>query len=277
MPKRLRDIRLSEISLVDRPANPGARVALWKRHEDAGTGSPPAGSTDAAGDGTNGVTDMPDKAPDTRVAELEAALEKSKSANEALKLDLEKAQAIASLSEAEAAFMKGLEDGQRDEFALMSEKDRKRMMDDEEKRKAADPVTKALEEQRAELAKAQAETAELKKQLEAREFAKRAETELDAMPGEAMAKGEALRIVEQAGNEALKAMLKAGNEACRQLTKERGVAGSPDDTAASDEVAKRIAELRKTNASLSDEAAKSELFKSDTDLRNRYIAETRAA
>ena len=33
MPKKLRRLRIEEGSLVDRPANPGARVMLWKRHD----------------------------------------------------------------------------------------------------------------------------------------------------------------------------------------------------------------------------------------------------
>lgn len=33
-PRRLRQLKISEISLVDRPANPGARVVFWKRDGD---------------------------------------------------------------------------------------------------------------------------------------------------------------------------------------------------------------------------------------------------
>ncbi|MFB3778336.1 MAG: hypothetical protein ACE141_12015, partial [Bryobacteraceae bacterium] len=38
MAKQLKDIEIDEISLVDRPANPGARVRLFKREDPLNSG-----------------------------------------------------------------------------------------------------------------------------------------------------------------------------------------------------------------------------------------------
>ena len=230
MPKKLTHLEIHEISLVDRPANTGARVAVWKR-DAAGAGSPPVGTDDAAGDGRHRSKSMPEGKTDTRVADLEAALKKAEAANEALKLDLEKAKAVTALSPAEAEFMKGLPREEQDGFALADAETRKAAIDKAEKAKADDPVAKALAEHKAELAKARADTEELRKQLEAEKFAKRAETELPSLPGTPVEKGAALRQVEKLGDggKHLLAMLKAGEAAMAMQLKEKGVAGDPED------------------------------------------------
>jgi hypothetical protein len=67
MATRLRKLTFNEVSLVDRGANPGAHVLLFKRDEtpagngggDQTAGSPPAVSiSGAAGDGKSGESTM---------------------------------------------------------------------------------------------------------------------------------------------------------------------------------------------------------------------------
>lgn len=76
-----------------------------------------------------------------------------------------------------------------------------------------------------------AQQVEIAKERDAREtveFAKRADTEIPALPGESIAKGKALRAIAKLGEEdrkTVEAMLKAGNEAMRSRLKEIGKGG----------------------------------------------------
>lgn len=76
-----------------------------------------------------------------------------------------------------------------------------------------------------------AQQAEIAKERDAREqveFAKRADTEIGALPGESLAKGRALRAISKLGEEERKtveAMLKSGNDAMKTRFKEVGKSG----------------------------------------------------
>jgi hypothetical protein len=159
MPKKITRLRIDEGSLVDEPANIGARVLLWKRHDD----------TPTEGDDMPKHDDL-----DTRVEELEDQIGALTKANADLTDALKKAQQpslplSAPPSAAEAELKKQLEDAQAKlqatEAALAKTKSPPPDPEAEdltkglpfEKRERIEAVLKKLEDQEQRLAKMQEE------------------------------------------------------------------------------------------------------------------------
>lgn len=220
--KKLRNLRITEVSLVDHPANKSARAVLWKRDP----GAPPpdpipahAETTDPAPAGFffdpnhRGDWNMPTQ---KSAEELAAALEKAAAANELLTAEIEVMKARAALSADEAAFMGNLPEDEQDKFALLSKADRETAM----QRAAADPVAKAMRAEIEELRKqSEADRAALQAELQKRERLEAeamVEKEYGNLPGETTAKAQALLAIakmEEAPRKVVEAMLKAGNAA----------------------------------------------------------------
>lgn len=108
-PNKLTDLAFSEVSLVDAPANPGARVVMFK------SGSKPAGSD---GDQNEGTDPMADEAK--KIADLEKSIADLKKANEDTAAKLEKAEA----AKAEAETIAKMSTGEREHLATLKGDDR---------------------------------------------------------------------------------------------------------------------------------------------------------
>lgn len=242
-PHRLLDLDFDEVSLVDRPANPGARVVLYKRSNET---VPDAGNP--AGDHVSKGKDNPMPADDAKkVADLEksvADLTKSvtdlTSKLEKAEADKNEAQAIAKMSDAEREYLKGIKGDDRKEFLEMTAAKRRKLVkaaedDDEVLKVAGQEIRKsavgesAFEVMKAQQAQLNEQAEAIKKAAEKSEMdalTKRAADEFGHLPGEAVVKAKVLKAVAGMDDETRKAldeMLKAGEEAIKGAFKTIGV------------------------------------------------------
>lgn len=231
---RLADVKLDEISLVDKGANQHAKIAIWKRadmkekYDDltpaqraAMKGYMDKGMDEAAaykacmgetrkGDGqvTNEELTKQLEALQTQVADLTKRAETA----EAEKADIIKSAEEAGLS---------VEDGK---IAKKADEDFVEIGGEKVAKSAVPaPVLKALEAQAADIAKMKAEARNV-------ELAKRGDAELPNLAGTALAKG---RLLETVGDDAeLVKALKAADAAIAKAAQETGSASideaSPD-------------------------------------------------
>ena len=215
MPKHLRQLKLQEISLVDTPANKGARVVMYKR------GKPEADASTAKEDGMSEDIAKRLEAAEAQVAELTKRAE-----------------------EAEAALAKAAEpapeyveiDGQRVEKSAVPA-----------------PVLDAIQKQADRIAKMEAEA-------EAVALAKRGESDLPNLSGEALVKGRLLKAAEGIGDEAV-AALKAADAAAALASRSIGKSGGYDAGSPMDELNK-MAEDYATKNSVTKAVAFAEITKS---------------
>ena len=246
MPFNVTDLELIELSLVDEPANPAARVVMFKRDmpddenkireliaggmsEDEaraqiarmrrGKGPGPTG-----GQG-KGETSMSDQ--QKRLDELEAANKR--------------------LSTSVGALAKALEgEGYVVQIADDSVVVEKRKPEDYIE-VGGEPVLKSAlpASVLAVITKQADELAAVNKRLEAEELAKRANAELPYLPGDVQTKGAMLKAVDAIADEAVRkaahAMLKGANAAASKLTREFGTV-APQETDAMTELNKMAQE-----------------------------------
>lgn len=242
MPFNVTDLELIELSLVDEPANPAARVVLFKRDmpdderklEELIAGGMSADEaraqiarmrrgkgTGPSGDQGKGAVSMSDQ--QKRLDELEAA-------NKRLSTSVE---VLAKALEAEGYVVQVADDA----VAV-------------EKRKAEDyievggePVLKSAlpASVLAVIAKQADELAAVSKRLEAEELAKRVSVEIPYLSGDAPAKGALLKaidaIADETARKAAHAMLKGANALASRLTREFGTV-APQETDAMTELNK---------------------------------------
>lgn len=242
MPYNLTDLELIELSLVDEPANPAARVVMFKRDmtpdEDkikelvAGGMSEDDARKQVAqmrrskgagpsGDQGKGGQSMSDQ--EKRLVELEAANKRLESCVEALSKSLETEGYVVQLA---------------DEAVTV------------EKRKAEDYIEvggetilkSALPASVLSVISKQAdELAAVTKKLEAEELVKRVSAEIPHLAGDAVTKGEVLKAVDAIADEAVRkaahAMLKGANALASKLTREFGSV-APQETDAMTELNK---------------------------------------
>lgn len=214
----MKEFRISEISAVDSPAQKPARAAIMKRDEDAShddeqnTDPGDAGVIEAVRD-TGGDPVRTEESPMTdnteKVAELEAQIATLKADNEALTKRAEKAEADLKAAEIEKNDATVVIDGETIRKSEVGEGAFKLFQKQQDK-------------------------------IELAEFAKRAETEIPYLPGEAAAKAEALRAVAKMAEgprAAIEQMLKAGSEAIGKKTAPLGKDGEkPSFEKADDEL-----------------------------------------
>lgn len=297
---RLRSLRLGEVSLVDRPANPGAVALLFKSENVVSPDSDqsylsdnPAGGEDemTVQELTAKVAELEKKLKDAeadtaKVADLQAQLDKAKTdAEAAVRAAEDKAAALQKqvdeakltddksriadlqkrLDESEAK-LKKLEDAPKDEVIKVG---------DTEIRKSAvgEDTFRAFKAQQAALDKAADER-------EVAEFTKVAETTYKNIPGDPVAKARALRAVSRLAEDdrkVVEAALKAGNEAiARQLT-ERGHTGGLDEGSAEGLLEAKVKAAMAADDKLSREEAFDKVLEANGDLYDRYLAEKRQA
>ena len=213
-PYLLTDLEFNEISLVDNPANPGARVVMFKRKSDPDKGSSKAGQS--AGDQVSNGKDKSMTDTEKKVAELEKTLADLKKSSEATATKLAKVEAakdlaetLAKLSDVEKAHYGDLDTDDKAEFLAMTPAKRRKAIksaedDDEvakiggqEIRKSAVGDT-AFEIMKAQQAQLDNQAADIKKANDATELSdlrKRADDEYLHVPGSTEERADMLKAM----------------------------------------------------------------------------------
>lgn len=229
---------------------PGADISM-------GDG-PPTKSKPAAKSGKNTkespMTDKVKKSAEELAAELETT-----------RADLAKTKVLAEFTDVEKVHYNSLNDTQKEAFIAKSADDRKAEVeaaqeedavvyksdDGEEFRKSDDPRLVKMAKQ---ADKDRKERQEAIEKAANAEFAKRAGTELQHLPGEEAAKVAILKAVDGIKDEDLKKqateLLKANNEAMAEAFKKKGSSGNGADSSADDQLtvlAKKYAEDNKVD------------------------------
>lgn len=180
MATRLSEIKLSEVSLVDTPANPGAHVVLFKRGEPIEKVI---------------VTKCSECGGNVEKKEKQMAIEftKEQLTPEAVKFLEKMEKDIATASEAEINVLKAKNVELEKKLA-----DATKPPEPEDIWKGVSPeVRKRLEDSEARALKAEEIAKNERDSRELQEFTKRAETEFSSLPGTAIEKGKVLKAVHQ--------------------------------------------------------------------------------
>jgi hypothetical protein len=242
MPYNVTDLELIELSLVDEPANPAARVVLFKRDKAAddrmveeliaggmseddardqvarmrrGKGSGPTGDLD------KGAVSMSDQ--EKRLEDLEAANKRLSTSVDALAKALEGEGYVVQMADDAVT----VEKRKPEDFIEVA---------GEMVLKSALPasVLSVITKQADELAA-------VNKKLAAEELAKRANTEMPHLAGDVQTKGAVLKAIDAISDETVRkaahAMLKGANALASKLTREFG-AVAPQETDAMTELNK---------------------------------------
>lgn len=304
MATELKDLSIEEVSLVDAPANKGARVVLMKREKNGGimdqntdervsllkrmaqylgVSAPEASPKD------EGADDMADEALTKQVAELTKkldevtkALSTEKSARETAEKQLADARKAADEDAGYKAFRQKLSPALQKACDEMDEKDRKDFMS--RFGKAEDPVAKAVEAVAAEAKKAADALAERDGRIAKLERAERiAKRKADLADLSAVEKFdefvETVDAVYQkdaaAAEEivkrmrALAAQAKAGN-----LFKVAGRDGA-GSTGAESRISAAVSKVLAEDPKLTREQAVDKVLKADPSMYEEYLAETK--
>lgn len=282
MATKLTQLTLDELSLVTRPANKDAKVAIWKRADHLGGGSP--ASTKEARTMSE-KTEMGDL--DAQIADLTKRLDEAEAARKAAEDRAAEADTLAKMTDEEKAYMSRMSEADKAKFMGMSADERKRMMrkaaeDDEVLKTDAGIVRKsdvgegafalfkaqheALEAQRAALAKAE----------EAREMAdlrKRADN-FPHLPGDVDARARFLGLIDKASadtrNTAL-AILKAADEALAGAFTRAGTSVGKGDEDSAEAKLDKLAKARAEKDGIA--VAKAYTLVLDTDEGRRLYSE----
>lgn len=241
MPYNVTDLELIELSLVDEPANPAARVVMFKRAmpDEAKIQELIAGGmseTDArdqvaqmrrnkgagpTGDQGKGDLSMSDQ--EKRLEELEAANKRLEASRDALVKSLETEGYVVQI----AADTVTVEKRKPEDYIEVS---------GEAVLKSALPASVL-----AMISKQAGELAEVNKKLAAEELIKRVSAEIPHLPGAPAMKGAVLKAIDAIADEetrkAAHAMLKGANSVASKLTREFGTV-APQETDAMTELNK---------------------------------------
>lgn len=220
----------------------------------------------------------------------EAELEKAEEDLAVLKEQLAEAQAIAKLSDAAKAYIKGMDEDKKKKFLELSEEDQ-----EEEVEKHVEAVKKADETlvvdgqtihksqvgaaqfaifkaQQARIEKAEADVKKAQDEAAMVGFEKRAKEELGNLPGEALAKAAVLKSIAampEAERKTLEAMLKAGDGAIKSAFDRIGHNRGGSNQPAAKAFEKRVDEIQAANPKM---AKTDVLKKARTDYPDEFAA-----
>lgn len=241
MPFNVTDLELIELSLVDEPANPAARVVMFKRaapddmkiQELIDGGMPEAEARDQVarmrrnkGAGPTGDLDKGDRSmsdQEKRLEELEAANKRLEASRDALVKSLEGEGYVVQIADDAVTVEKRKPEDYIDVAgeALL---------------KSALPASVL-----AMISKQAGELAEVTKKLEAEELVKRVSAEIPHLSGAPAMKGAVLKAVDAIADDEVRkaahAMLKGANTLASKLTREFGTV-APEETDAMSELNK---------------------------------------
>ncbi len=243
MPFNVTDLELIELSLVDEPANPAARVVMFKRYDampdedkikeliEGGMSEDEArdqvarmrrnkgaGPTGDLGKGDNSMSDQ-----EKRLEDLEAANKRLEGSVDALVKSLESEGYVVQIADAAVT----VEKRKAEDYIEVG---------GERVLKSALPasVLSVISKQADELAV-------VNKKLEAEELTKRVTAEIPHLAGDAVTKGAVLKAIDAIADEAVRkaahAMLKGANAVASKMTREFGTV-APQETDAMTELNK---------------------------------------
>ena len=241
MPFNVTDLELIELSLVDEPANPAARVVMFKRaapdddniQELVDGGMPEAEARDQVarmrrnkGAGPTGDLDKGDRSmsdQEKRLEELEAANKRLEASRDALVKSLEGEGYVVQIADDAVTVEKRKPEDYIDVAG-------------EAVLKSALPASVL-----AMISKQAGELAEVTKKLEAEELVKRVSAEIPHLSGAPAMKGAVLKAVDAIADDEVRkaahAMLKGANTLASKLTREFGTV-APEETDAMSELNK---------------------------------------
>jgi hypothetical protein len=245
MPFNVTDLELIELSLVDEPANPAARVVMFKRaapdemkiQELIAEGMSEADARDqvarmrrSKGAGPTGDLDKGDRSmsdQEKRLEELEAANKRLEASRDALVKSLETEGYVVQIADEAVT----VEKRQAEDYIEVS---------GEAVLKSALPASVL-----AMISKQAGELAEVTKKLEAEELVKRVSAEIPHLSGAPAMKGAVLKAVDAIADDEVRkaahAMLKGANTLASKLTREFGTV-APEETDAMSELNKMAEE-----------------------------------
>ena len=241
MPFNVTDLELIELSLVDEPANPAARVVMFKRaapdddkiQELIDGGMPEAEARDqvarmrrnkgAGPTGDLGKGDLSMSDQEKRLEELEAANKRLEASRDALVKSLEGEGYVVQIADDAVT----VEKRKAEDYIEVS---------GEAVLKSALPASVL-----AMISKQAGELAEVTKKLEAEELVKRVSAEIPHLAGAPAMKGAVLKAVDAIADDEIRkaahAMLKGANTLASKLTREFGTV-APEETDAMSELNK---------------------------------------
>lgn len=259
----LKNLKFFELSLCDDPANPHARLSLFKTKKSVSEkGDPPmADDVKKVADLEIQVTALTKRATDAeaKVTDLEKSVTAKDAEIGALKTSL--TGDVAKLTDQIDDLKKAKTAAETDETIKVGETEIRKSI-------VGDSVFAAMKAQ-------QAETLKERDARELGEFEKKAEREYPSLPGEPVEKAKVVRAVsmmDEATQKTLNSMLKAGNAALKAGFSEIGQAGQGLGVSADSPQAKMDTmanEFAKAN-SVSTAAAHVELSKSNAEYRGYY-------
>lgn len=245
MPFNVTDLELIELSLVDEPANPAARVVMFKRaapdemkiQELIAEGMSEADARDqvarmrrSKGAGPTGDLDKGDRSmsdQEKRLEELEAANKRLEASRDALVKSLETEGYVVQIADEAVT----VEKRKAEDYIEVS---------GEAVLKSALPASVL-----AMISKQAGELAEVTKKLEAEELVKRVSAEIPHLSGAPAMKGAVLKAVDAIADDEVRkaahAMLKGANTLASKLTREFGTV-APEETDAMSELNKMAEE-----------------------------------
>lgn len=248
--KRLTNIDLSEISLVDDPANEHAKVTLWKRN------SPDNPDNSAGAPGvqiSSKEVHMDPKELEKKLGELETQNAELTKQVEKAQNEAKSAQSVADTIE-KAAKENGLEINKADDGTVTVSKKDDEYVDFNGTKIAKSQCPKEVLDA---IEKGNKEIAELKKAQEAETLAKRAREELPNLGGKPEAKGELLKFIdglESGQKDELMKSLKAADHAVSKMFKEIGKTGNDDENSAEGRLNKMVSEFQKSSGKTYEQA-----------------------
>lgn len=192
-----------------------------------------------------------------RLEDMEAEMTTLKADKESLETERDEALAKAGMSDAEKAYMSGMDEKKQKAFTAMSPEERKAMMEEKPMSKAdetpavPEEVSKRLEDLEAALAKKDDDLAAVTKRLELSELAKRADSEYPNLPGESVEKALMIGEVEkmdEKSQELLKGILKAHNDDLAKAMGEIGKGGSSEADTAGEKLDKMVKSYAEENS-----------------------------
>lgn len=237
---------LKEISGVDRPAQPKARMSIMKRADEDG------------GSAVKKTANNEDKLPMADAPTVEAL----QSELDVTKAELAKAEVLAKMSDAAKKYMAKLDDKEKEAFLSLSPEDQEKKVStvtkaDEtlevsgqtiRKSEVGDGVFAVMKAQAAQMAAAEERIAKAENDAAMERLAKRADDEMAHLPGDRVFKARVLKAADSLSAEdqtAFAALVKSANDALKGAFEEHGVKKGKEvassANAALDEVANEIA------------------------------------
>lgn len=245
---RLTSLKLDEVSLVDRGANPLADIVLVKAENMDNEDLKPEEIGKMKRvlrqlsdlfkfdyETEKFIEDEINKEDTEMTEELQKQLDEALASIEALKAEKSDLESLSKMTDEEKAYMDGMDHEAKSRFMAMSADERKEMMtkkSDEVTKGMSDEAIAKMESIQKELNEAKEALAKREEEAVAKSFIEKAEKDFPHVAGEPVAKGAFLRATESLSDDVKEfavSLMKAANAAGESLSKEIGSQGAGTD------------------------------------------------